>query len=238
MGIDVGTVGSVRAARAGERGQYAGAATLGFVFVLLELAGAVVLATAGTVPAAGGASAVAGYLAQHRGAFLADSWIFSLGAVIFLRFVAGLGLALDRGAPGSRVLITVLGGSWSALVTVSAALLGAAALLATGSTSIAAVALRDLGGVIFGTVGLFPMAALMLLTSLLVLRTHALPVWVAYVGVLTGVANLIATLALFAGDSGSFFSVNGLAAQVLGGFAYILWTAVASAGLMTLRTAD
>jgi uncharacterized protein DUF4386 len=181
---------------------------------------------------------LAGYLVQHETAFVVDTWLFGLGAVLFIAFAAGLGRALERASAGSGVLVTALATSWAALVTLSAALLGVAALVATGGGAGSAPALRELGGIIFGTVGLFPMAGLMLMTSYVVLRSGVLPAWIGYVGLVTAILNVIATLSVLAGDSGSFFSAGGLVGQVFGGFAYIVWAAAVSTGLMNLRSAE
>lgn len=228
----------MRACDTADRRQYAPAAGFGLLFVLVELADAVVMAAAGSPPSARDSAGLAGYLVQHQTAFVLDTWLFGVGAALFIAFAAGLGRALDRRAAGSGALITALGTSWAAIVTVSAALLGAAALVAGGAGAGSAGAFRELGGILFGSLGLFPMAGLMLATSYLVLRSAVLPAWTGYVGVITAILNLIATFSVLAGDSDSSFSVNGMAGQVFGAFAYILWTASVSVALMSLRSAE
>jgi hypothetical protein len=168
----------------------------GIVFVVLMLTGAFFLID---VPAADASTQeIAGYLAASGNHMrnIVGAYLWVLGGLAFLGFVAGLRAVLRRaeGDPGTlSSLVFGAGVVFTAVWSVSAVALAAVAYsvgLADAPVSDPDLVrvLPQLGSLLLLLGGGFAGILLVLATSMLIVRTRALPRWLAWFGILVAIA--------------------------------------------------
>jgi Domain of unknown function (DUF4386) len=168
----------------------------GIVFVVLMLTGAFFLID---VPAADASTQeIAGYLADSGNHMrnIVGAYLWVLGGLAFLGFVAGLRAVLRRaeGDPGTlSSLVFGAGVVFTAVWSVSAVALAAVAYsvgLADAPVSDPDLVrvLPQLGSLLLLLGGGFAGILLVLTTSMLIVRTRALPRWLAWFGILVAIA--------------------------------------------------
>jgi Domain of unknown function (DUF4386) len=168
----------------------------GIVFVVLMLTGAFFLID---VPAADASTQeIAGYLADSGNHMrnIVGAYLWVLGGLAFLGFVAGLRAVLRRaeGDPGTlSSLVFGAGVVFTAVWSVSAVALAAVAYsvgLADAPVSDPDLVrvLPQLGSLLLLLGGGFAGILLVLATSMLIVRTRALPRWLAWFGILVAIA--------------------------------------------------
>jgi hypothetical protein len=181
------------------------AASLGIIFVLLQIAAGSML---GGAPALDAPSAeIQSYLVDDGVNVLAAATMVALAAFFGLWFLGSLRTFLERaeGAPGrlSKVafgagLVTITMATTASLPTVALAWNDTAALAEPGLLQ-AVWNLNTLALVPIGSsAGVFCLAI-----ALVILRTRVLPAWLGWIGVLAAVAGVIATFYLLADDPDS-----------------------------------
>jgi hypothetical protein len=202
----------------------------GFVFVVLALVGALV---AGAPPqTSDSAHKIAKYFSDHDRAIRTGSFLSVIGTLFLLWWVGSLWTRLRR-AEGGAPRLTVV----AALGTV----LGAAGALASFATTSAIdfrlAQLGPNGAKVFYTLsvtalsaGAVGLAALVLATSVITIRTRVFPVWVAYGGYALGLLWLVAVLGV-ASERGVFFGLLFAAFLV-----WLAWIAVLS--VLMLRAGE
>jgi hypothetical protein len=186
----------------------------GIVFVFLVL---VSIAISGSLPkSSDSAEEILKYFRDNQDGIKVGAFLGTLAAVPILLWAGSLWARLRRAEGGQPrlALVAVLG-----LV-----LAGAAAAVQTAITATVALELKDVGAIeakfffvlsmSVGYAGIFGLAVLVLATSVLAFRTHAFPAWLGWIGVLDGIAFLVA-------GCGIATTSDGIATVGLGSF--ILW---------------
>jgi hypothetical protein len=172
------------------------AALSGIAFVVLMLTGAAFVID---VPAAdASAQEVAGYLADsgNHTRNVVGAYLWVLGGLAFLGFVAGLRGVLRRaeGEPGTlSSLVFGAGVAFAAVWSVSAAVLASVAYAVEFSDSPVSDpdlvrVLPQLGSLLLLLGGGFAGILLLLATAALIFRTGVLPRWLAWSGILVAIA--------------------------------------------------
>lgn len=191
--------------RNGSRGWDRLGASLGIVFVALQLG---IGAMVGAAPALDAPPAeIQSYLVDEGTNVLLAATMGALSAFFFLWFLGALRtfLRAAEGTPGS--LSTLVFGAGLVTITLATAATLPAVALAWGDTA----EIVDLGSVqavwnlntlalvpIGGSAGAFCLAA-----AVVVLRARLTPAWVGWLGVLAGVVSVIATFFLAVDDPNS-----------------------------------
>jgi hypothetical protein len=190
---------------------------------LLFVIGAVAVAITPAGGETGETAAEVVNFAAGKEAWFIGAMLFALGALPLLGcFAAGLYLRLQQAGANAEAVLALIGGAFFALlffvaVTIWMAPLvdvpeGRAAQLTQAS---AYLTIDDIGWVALGGAGVGA-GLLAIAASLGALRAGAVPSWLGWVGVVLGVA--------------SFATVT-----FVGMFAWVVWIAVVSAGLLVRR---
>ena len=167
-------------------------------------------------PSADQPAALARFLADNRGAVLAQSLLFVLGAAASLCFVAALRSRLAHAEAGPATLANLAlaaGAAWAA-----ANILGQAPQISLAmpgrSADAAAVAgvVTDLSTVVL-TLANLPLAVMFGATAVVTLRHNAVPRWDGWLAVVAGLAALV--LSLSAGQATGPLAPQGLLSYVL-----------------------
>ena len=194
------------------------AAASGILFVVSLIIQGVLL---GTPPKVDDSTAtIAAYFTDHRTKLLASWYIVGLGIVFFFWFLGSLRHTLTQAEGGTGRLSTVAFGAGvaaAALAMVTGGVQTALAFKAAGEGNPAVVrAFFDLSNMVDTMTG-FPLAAFILATSVVMIRTSAVSRWLGWAGLLVGLAILISSAAIFP-ESGPLASK-----EVVGYIAFILF---------------
>jgi Domain of unknown function (DUF4386) len=172
------------------------AALSGIVFVVLMLTGAFFVTDVPEADAS--ASDIASYLAdsENHTRNIIGAYVWVLGGLAFLGFVAGLRAVLRRaeGEPGTlSSLVFGAGVVFTAVWSVSAVAISAVAYSVEFSDAPVSDpdlvrVLPQLGSLLLLLGGGFAGILLLLATSILIFRTSVLPRWLAWFGILVAIA--------------------------------------------------
>jgi hypothetical protein len=213
-------------------GWFALAPLAGVVATILIIAGIVVLEGVADRPEESAPPGVVMAYFRDQDAVLGGSALFMLGALFFLWFVGELRADLSRAEGGDGRISAIAFGAGAATATLLLLNHAGSFLGAVYHEQLSAEAARQL--FLFGDLFLYPtaMAAALLLvaTAALALRTHVLPVWLAWVSVLVAIWMLVPPFGSPAGTDWAPPAWSGLAA--LGALPF--WT-IATAVALTLK---
>jgi hypothetical protein len=206
------------------------AALGGILFVVLVIASIVIPGS--TPKSSDSAAKILTYFREHKNSIEVAAFVGTLAAVPILWWAGSLWARLRRAEGGQPrlALIAVLG-----LVLGGAGQVVSGALTATVALELSSVGtgaarfffVLSMGAGSAGSVGL---AVLVIATSVLVFRTRVFPIWLGWLGVIDGIAFLVASYAVAS-------TSDGIAAV---GFAsFILWAIwLISLSVIMFRTKD
>ncbi len=130
------------------------------------------------------------YFTDHRGGILAGWYLVGLGVVFFFWFLGSLRNALARAEGGTGRLSAIAFGGGVALAAIALASGGANAALAykvAGEGNAAVVrALFDFQNLAGNVFAWFPAAAMIIATSVVMIRTSSSSKWLGWAGLLAG----------------------------------------------------
>lgn len=193
------------------------AAIGGVAFVVLNVIGAVL---SGSPPAANASAAkIAKYYVDKGGGLKATMWLGGIGSVGLVWWFGSLWRRMSRAEAGAHRL---------SVVSLVGLALGGALFMASASVN-ASIALHPAdvgeGARIFYTLSVvllsasgFGIAIHLLATNILGLRAKMFPTWLAWLGVVAGLAFLVSAVLGSATDSSS-----GLAAGFVGFIGFSVW---------------
>jgi hypothetical protein len=194
----------------------------------------------GSMPQFWDGTAFAEFATRHSTLYLTrtlmDLFIFSLLMVFFGGFRH---LVVITQASDEWIATTFFGLStiYTALTLVSDSLTGSIALDAVGGKADPTVirALNESTVLMFGSVGIFLIATMMVVAGILILRTHALPRWTGWFALATAVWDLGFVPTMYFGtDFTRFYSAAGDGPAAAAPFPFIIWI-LATAICMTRR---
>lgn len=202
----------------------------GFVFVVLGLVGTLI---SGSPPApTDSAREILEYFDDNQSAIRIANYLAVLGIFFLLFWLGGL-WALLRRAEGGAPLLTVVAGLGAVLGAAGAGTsFAVTSLIALRHDSIGpggAEVFYALSFTLFGISGV-GIAALVIATSVITLRTGIFPSWVGWGGMVLGVLWLVAALAI--ATDRDFIGIFGLVSFVL----WSVWILVLS--VLMLRTQE
>jgi hypothetical protein len=197
-------------------------AAAGLVFVILVLVASFL---PGESPPAvdDRAVTIAKYFHGHSGAIQAAAFLSGLAGVAFLWFLGSLWSRLRRPDETRRLATIAAGGG---VVTLGLVLVGFAmnATIALRLTSLGLLGARffyTLSTVVIGMAS-FSLAVLVIATSVAAIRTKVFPVWLGWVGVVLGLAWVVAGLGV-ATDNSAIFALGFIVFLV-----WLIWVLVIS----------
>ncbi len=197
-------------------------AAAGLVFVILVLVAS--LLPGESPPAVDDkATDIAKYFHGHSGAIQAGAFLAGLGGIAFLWFLGSLWSRLRRPEDTRRLATIAAGGG---VVTLGLVLVGFAmnATIALRLTSLGLLGARffyTLSTVVIGMAS-FSLAVLVIATSVAAIRTKVFPVWLGWVGVVLGLAWVVAGLGV-ATDNSAIFALGFIVFLV-----WLIWVLVIS----------
>lgn len=150
------------------------------------------------------AGAIAGYVADSRGALLVAALLWSAAAVLLLWFAAAFTEALRERAERTDVHLALLAGAVlvAGAVFANAALIGSIAYGVDARPDDLTVMLYQTSAVLVTLIG-FAAALPLTAAGIGVLRTHLMPNWLGYFAFLAAVVSVIGAFGIFV-ESGAF----------------------------------
>ena len=132
------------------------------------------------------------WVKHHSGTIIVSSWIFALGSLVFMWFLALVRGRLAEAEGGSQTLSSLVFGAGVAAAAFSIAVNGdiGSAINKNDVSPATAAALHGVGDLFF-LVAELALAVAMVSFAVLVLRTQVLPKWWAYLSLLVGFVLLI-----------------------------------------------
>jgi hypothetical protein len=177
-------------------------------------------------------SQISSFFSDQRDQIVGGDFLLGLGIAFFIWFLAALRSRLRAAEGGESGLSTAaLAGALVgiALLMAGVAVVNALAFRATGGADPNVVRLLfDLSNSLFAMVS-FPMAVFAAAASISAARTGALPTWLAWVGLLVAVLQLLGGLSLIA--THGFFQAGG-AFGFIGPLSLLVWIVLLSVVLM------
>jgi hypothetical protein len=168
---------------------------------------------------------------------LLDMFIF----VFLMAFMAGFRHVVIQKAREQEWLATLffgIGLVYSALTLVSDSITGGVGLDTVGGnpSPTAIRAMTESTILMFGSVGLILIAAMLFLAGYLTITSAALPKWTAWVAIIAAVLNLAFIPSMYFGnDPQGFYSASGWGPAVGATFPFLLWIMVASIAMIRKR---
>jgi hypothetical protein len=186
----------------------------------------------GTMPQFWDAPAFSEFAAQHSTLYLTrtfmDMFIFSL-LVMFFGGFRNLIIITQASYEWLATIFFGIGMVYTALTLVSDSLAGSIALDTIGGKADPTVirALNESTILMFGSVGIFLIATLLIVAGTLVLRTNALPRWTGWLAFASAVWNLAFVPAMYFGtDFTKFYTAAGEGPAAAAPFSFIIWIVV------------
>lgn len=181
------------------------------------------------LPALENAEAAPAYVAANLNAFRFELLLVCIGTLLFLWFVASLWASLKQSEdePGRGATATVIGATVASALILGSSVLGFTIGLTTSpSQATSAPALYAASALSFALGGAV-LALFFFGVARVVLRTHALPLWL---GIYAFVAGFVCVIALGAPffDSGLLDAATGLLGRWLWFAAFTVWLLAAS----------
>ncbi len=202
------------------------AAIGGVAFVVLNIVGAIL---AGSPPAANAsATKIADYFADKGDGLKAALWLGGLGSVGLVWWFGSLWRRMSQAEGGAHRLsvVSLVGLVLGGALFMSSAAVNAATALRTAEIGNGAQVFYTLSVVLLSAAG-FGVGIHLLATSVLGLRDKMLPAWLAWLGVVAGVAFLVAAVIGSASDSAAGMAVGfigfiGWSVWILG-VSFVIW---------------
>jgi hypothetical protein len=219
--------------------QWAGA--FGLAACLLTVIEFPLLMLGGMPPSFSNIQAFSAYVSRtnvfylHR--TLLDMFIF----VFLMAFMAGFRQVIIRKRPEREWLATSffgIGMVYSALTLVSDSVTGGVGLDSVGGNPdpTAIRALTESTILMFGSVGLILIAALLFLAGYLIITDAALPKWTGWVAIAAAILNFAFIPSMYFGnDPQGFYTASGWGPAVAATFPFLLWILVASIVMVRKR---
>ncbi|WP_327636780.1 hypothetical protein OHB24_43170 [Kribbella sp. NBC_00482] len=174
----------------------------GLAFVVLAMLGRFLPGNAPTVGDSD--STISSWLSDHRTTILFSSLMWAAAAGLVIWFSAAFAEAIRERAERSDVHLALLAGSVlvGGAIFVNAGLTAATAFGIDGRDAAITRSMYDLSAVMTTMIG-FAAALPLAAAGIGVLRTHVMPNWLGYLGLLAAVVSFIGAFGVFA-DSGTF----------------------------------
>jgi len=174
----------------------------GLAFVVLAMLGRFLPGSAPTVDDSDGT--ISSWLTDHRTTILFSSLMWAAAAGLVIWFSAAFAEAMRERAERSDVHLALLAGSVlvGGAIFVNAGLTAATAFGIDGQDAAITRSMYDLSAVMTTMIG-FAAALPLAAAGIGVLRTHVMPNWLGYLGLLAAVVSFAGAFGVFA-DSGTF----------------------------------
>jgi len=174
----------------------------GLAFVVLAMLGRFLPGNAPTVGDSD--STISSWLTDHRTTILFSSLMWAAAAGLVIWFSAAFAEAIRERAERSDVHLALLAGSVlvGGAIFVNAGLTAATAFGIDGQDAAITRSMYDLSAVMTTMIG-FAAALPLAAAGIGVLRTHVMPNWLGYLGLLAAVVSFAGAFGVFA-DSGTF----------------------------------
>ncbi len=216
--------------------------TFGIAYGVLFLVVSVIYAAIGTTPRAEDTASFSDYMTRNSGAILTITLVYTLSAVPFLVFLAGLRHLIRQARSDYEVVSGLVFGAglvYATLALVGLALIGGAALDTINHQANPTVvsALGEGSTLAFGAIGLITEALFLASAGYAILGTGVLPRWAGWVAYVAAILDLIAVPAVYAGSGPSaFYTADGYV-TILGYLAYLVWLFSAGISMVVKRQA-
>ncbi len=208
----------------------------GLLFVAIFLVALVAFLPSGLPNSGEPGSKVVSYVTEHRGALLTSAFLQGLAIIPFLAFLAAV-VGMLRRAEGDRggwSLMAAVGGvAGSAVVLVACAVGAIMVYRASAGDEALARTLLDANTIVFAMSG-FPAAVFLFAASQGLAATGLVARWVAPLGMLVALLQIVGAAALADGDG--FFSPQG-AFSYIAAIAFMVWVLVVAGSLVREQSA-
>lgn len=195
----------------------------------------------GSIPQFWETSAFSDFATRHSTLYLTrtlmDMFIFSLLVVFFGGF-RHLVVTTDASHEWIATTFFGLGTVYTTLTLVSDSLTGSIALDTFGGKADPTVirALNESTVLMFGSVGLFLIATMLIVAGVLILRTKALPTWTGWLALATAVWDLAFVPTMYFGtDLTRFYTAAGDGPAAAAPFPFVIWILATAICMITKR---
>jgi hypothetical protein len=203
----------------------------GVAFVVVFLVALIAFIPSGYPNSGDGAAKVLSYVHDHRGALLTSAFLQTLAVIPWIAFVSGVVVMMRRteGETGAWSMMAAIGGAISAALSLMASGLGAMLVYraAAGDAGLARTLLD--GNAMLFAIGGMPLAVFIYAASQGLARAGAVARWVAPMGTLVALVQIVGAAAYASGDG--FFSPQG-AYSYIAGIAFAVWAAATGVEMM------
>ena len=195
----------------------------------------------GMPPSFSNIQAFSAYVARVNNLYLHRTLLDMFIFVFLMAFLAGFRQVVIQKARQQEWLATLffgIGMVYSAITLVSDSITGGVGLdTVAGNPSPTAIrAMTESTILMFGSVGLILIAAMLFLAGYLTLTSVALPKWTGWVAIAAGILNLAFVPSMYFGnDPQGFYTASGWGLAVGATFPFLLWILVTSIAMIRKR---